>query len=207
MRLFFSFTSPFARKVRICLRELGLAGTVDEILINPWTDEKLRAINPLAKVPTLVSNDGQVIFESGVICDFLDEEARSHGKIDRRLFPIAGPSRWRALQLQALADGIMTATGRLFADQQRPENERSDFVMNRQADAVTAGLAALNDQIDILNADLPGIGEISVASALEYLAFRWPDEKQFPLPANLAAWRETIGQRPAMVETRFYLPK
>ncbi|MEQ5775854.1 glutathione S-transferase N-terminal domain-containing protein [Thalassospira sp. NFXS8] len=207
MRLFFASTSPFARKVRICARELGLGADIEEILINPWTDEKLRAINPLAKVPTLLADDGQVLFESGVICDFLDELARNTGKTDRRLFPIAGPSRWHALQLQALADGIMAATGRLFADQQRPAGERSDFVMKRQADAVVSGLNALDRQVDTLNGTLPGIGEIAVASALEYLAFRWPDEHQFPMPATLAAWRAEFGKRPAMVETCFYLPE
>ncbi|OSQ40375.1 glutathione S-transferase family protein [Thalassospira mesophila] len=207
MRLFYASTSPFARKVRICLRELGLLADTEEILINPWTDENLRAVNPLAKVPTLVTDDGLVLYDSAVICDFLDELARSTGKTDRRLFPITGPTRWQALQLQALADGIMAATGRLFADQQRPNDQRSDFVMQRQAEAVTSGIEALDKQVDILNAQLPGIGEIAVASALEYLAFRWPDENQFPLPPALMAWRGEIGNRAALVETRFYLPK
>ncbi|KAK0350098.1 hypothetical protein LTR94_030401, partial [Friedmanniomyces endolithicus] len=111
MELWYAPTSPFARKVRVAAHELGLSGELTLVQVNPWTEERLRTINPLSKVPTLVLEDGTVLFESTVICEYLDTLGGRH------LYPADGPERWRTLLLQGMAGGAMTAMGRLFAEE------------------------------------------------------------------------------------------
>lgn len=197
MQLWYATTSPFARKVRVAAHELGLAEGMELVRVDPWSDERLRALNPLAKVPTLALLDGDVLYESGVICDWLD--ARSGA---RRLFPADGPSRWRALRLQGLADGAMTAAGRLFADERRSETERSDAMMRRLADALGAALDGLADDLT------PGvitIGEISAACLLGYLDFRWPDRDWRSGREVLAQWFLDMEARPSLRATLHHL--
>ena len=120
MKLFFSPTSPYVRKCLIAAHELGL---VDRIQLLPSSahpvqrDARIIASNPLGKVPTLITDQGQALYDSRVICEYLDQLAGG-GK----LFPAAGPARWSALTLQALGDGILD--GALLAryeDAARPE--------------------------------------------------------------------------------------
>lgn len=201
MRLYFAPTSPFARKARVALRELDLLDLIEEVEINPWTDGRLRALNPLAKVPTLEADDGEVLFESSLICEFLDDRAKGG------LFPPAGVVRWRSLRLEAIADGIALAAGRLYADEQRPETERSQAVMARQADAIEAGLDALETGSGELSQAAWTIAEIAAASALLYLDFRFPDRDWRAAHPRLAAWCTAIADRPSIAATRFHLPE
>ncbi|MCY1023933.1 glutathione S-transferase family protein [Pyxidicoccus sp. MSG2] len=198
MRLWYAPTSPFARKTRIVAHELELTEQLELVEVNPWTDGRLRALNPLAKVPTLERSDGPPIYESGVICDYLDALSG-----ERRLFPETGEARWRALLLQGLADGASTAAGRLFADEQRPADQRSEAVLLRQAGALHAALDSL--ERETLEADRLTIGEVSVAAFLGYLDFRWPESDWRRGRERLSAWFAEVEQRPSMVETRHVL--
>jgi glutathione S-transferase len=198
MELWYAPTSPFARKVRVAAHELGLQSRLWLVETNPWSDAKLRALNPLAKVPTLVLDDGEVLWESGVIAERLEALGRSHG-----LFPAASPERWRALSLQALADGACTAAGRLFADENRPVNERSEAMLVRFAEAIEATLDYLERTALV---DPPTIGEISIAVLLGYLDFRWPNRGWRAQRPGLAAWYERFAARPAMLQTAHRLP-
>lgn len=143
MQLYYSPTSPFSRKVRINVRELGLEGDISEIMINPWMDAALR-------------------------------------------------------------DGMMSSTGRLYADSKRPETERSDFVMDRQRAAVHASIDAIEAGISSLATDRPDIGTLSVAAALEYVDFRWPDGC-FAVSDDMRHWIAGMANRPAMLATRYHL--
>ncbi len=203
MQLYYAPTSPFSRKVRIIARELGLEGKIAEIMIDPWTDAALRKHNPLAKVPTLLIEKGMSVFESAVICDYLDEVVRADGH-ETGIIPQEGPERLNALQWQGLADGMMAATGRLFADSRRPANERSDFVMDRQHTAVQGSIDAIEGGISSLATDRPDIGALSVASALEYVDFRWPDGR-FAISDDLRHWMVALSDRPSMIATRYHL--
>lgn len=198
MQLWYAPTSPFARKTRIAVAELGLAGQVELIEVNPWTDARLRALNPLAKVPTLVTAQGEVLYESGVICDWLDSLG------PRRLFPEEGPARWRALLLQGLADGAATAVGRLFADERRAPGERSEQMLARFRSARDSALQALEQ--DLPAAGPPTIGEISVAAFLTYLDFRWPERDWRGTYPRLAGWLAELETRPSLVTTAYHLP-
>jgi len=195
MRLWYAPTSPFARKVRIAAHELGLAERMELVEVNPWTDGRLRALNPLAKVPTLERKDGPPLYESGVICDYLDALSGQ-----RRLFPESGEARWRALLLQGLADGANTAAGRLFADERRPADQRSEAMMARLSEAMQAALDSL--ERETLRADHLTIGETSAATFLGYLDFRWPERDWRKGRERLSAWFAEVEQRPSMVETR-----
>ena len=196
MQLWSTPSSPFARKVRVTIHELGLTDRIELVVVNPWTDPRLRALNPLAKVPTLVLDDGSALFESGVICEYLDALASRP-----RLYPAPGPERWRALRLQGLADGAATAAGRLFADEHRPEHDRSQAVMRRLGLAIDGCLGALEDEA--LFGERITIGDIAVAVFAEYLDFRWPDRDWRGARPRLAAGCARFAARSSMTSTPY----
>jgi glutathione S-transferase len=105
MKLRVNKASPFARKVRILAREAGLAGRVEEIetAVSPVApNEDLARENPLIKIPALVMDNGELLYDSAVICEYLDTLHSG-----RKLFPGAGPQRFSALRRQALTDGLL----------------------------------------------------------------------------------------------------
>lgn len=195
MELWYSTTSPFARKVRVAAEELGLSARLSLRETNPWRAEELRAVNPLCKVPTLVCDDGTVLYESGVICDYLDTLGP-----ERRLFPQSGPARWQALVLQGLADGALTAAGRLYADEQREENERSAAMMTRFSRAIDAALDDLEARD--LAFGPPTIGDVSLGVLCGYLDFRWPARDWRGSRPRLAGWYDVFEMGVSMQKTR-----
>ena len=106
MKLYFSPNSPYARKARIIAHELNLANRVETIAVSLPADAKFREVNPLGKIPALVLDDSTAIFDSPVICEYLDTLGNG------TFFPREGASRWRALTLQALGDGLADAVVR-----------------------------------------------------------------------------------------------
>ncbi len=128
MKLFYSPASPFARKCRVIVHELGLK--LEEISVNPIGNEELRRVNPLGKVPALVLDDGSALIDSAVICEYLNDLGGG------RFFPGTSPwrggsGRWRALGLQALADGMADAAVALMQQRRLPEERRNDETMAR----------------------------------------------------------------------------
>lgn len=196
MRLRYSLTSPFARKVRITIHELGLVEQVALIVTDPWSDAALRADNPLCKVPALTLEDGQVLYDSPVICEYLDFLGGG------RLFPPAGLARWPALRLQALGDGLAEAIVRRFVEKRRPVDEHSQKVLNRQGEAIAAALEVLNREAAGLARTTPTIGEIAIAAALGYLDLREPEEPWRAAHPALARWLAVFGERPSYVATQ-----
>ena len=191
MQLLYSSMSPFARKVRVVAFELGLADRLALVVAAPYTDEAVRAINPLSKIPVLIPEDGVAIFDSPVICEYLEHVA------GRSLTPAAGPARWAALTLQALADGMGDAALAIVRERLRDGDQRQDL-FDRQA-------AALNAALDLLERAVPPadrfeVGEIAVAAQLAYLDGRAVLDWREGRP-TLAAWFEAAGRRPAMVAT------
>lgn len=208
MKLYYAPTSPFARKVRVVMHQLGLAQRVELVAVDPWTSEELRRINPLSKVPTLVCDDGTPLIESDVICDYLDTLAAAEGLSSRRVVPQDGPARSSALRRQAVADGLCAAAGRLYADELRPDNDRSFDVMHRQRQVIADALAHLRKEASALDPTLGDIGAVSVACALDYFGFRWPDSTGWRTAhASLAAWFDAAGSLPEMQATAYYEPE
>lgn len=203
MRLLYAPTSPFARKARISILELGLAGQVELVPTDPWTAKTLRASNPLAKVPVLQLPDGVTLYDSPVICEFLDTYAVMEGIRPEagRLFPQRGPQRWRSLRRQALGDGFAEAIIRRFVELRRPAEQRSEAVLARQDAAIEAVLDVLEQEATSLF-ETPSIGEIAIACALSYYDFRYPEAGWRGGRSDLARWFAVFDARPSMQATR-----
>lgn len=194
MQLIYSPTSPFVRKVLICAHELGLHERLARLPADPWKQPaELLALNPLSKVPALLTDDGQALFDSPVICEYLDSLA---GGV---LFP-AGAARWTALCLQALADGMLDAAVLRRMESQRPAAQQSADWLELQRQAVARGVDALEAQTAWLDGPLD-IGQIAAACALGYLDFRFAHEDWRAAHPRLAAWHAAFSLRPAYALT------
>lgn len=193
MKLFYSAASPFVRKVVITAMLGGVESRIERVGTDPWSSPPaLLARNPLSKVPCLVTEDGVALFDSPVICEYLD----SIGDCD--LFPKPGPARWRALTLQAVADGIVDAGILRRQDEARPQDPARTVAIARQTAAVTRGLDLLEQ---LPPADHMDIGAVSVVCALGWLLFRYGQEDWRVTRPRLAEWHHSMMQRPEVAET------
>jgi glutathione S-transferase len=197
MRLHSTVTSPYARKVWVVAHETGLIEQIERLATNPHADEYLRDDNPLCRVPTLVLDDGSTLFDSPVICEYLDS---LHSGV--KLFPPVGPARWSALRLQALGDGMLDASLSRRMEVIRPPSEQSPAWIERQIKAASAACAWLEGRLHVVQGPVT-IGQIAIGCALGYLDLRFPDDpwrKSYP---GLADWNTTFAARPSMVATRY----
>jgi glutathione S-transferase len=196
MKLRYSSTSPYARKVLVCAAERGLSETIEIIATVPGNLESgLRAENPLDKVPALITDDGMALYDSPVICEYLDSLPGGPA-----LFPPAGADRWRALRLQALADGLLDAALASVMESRRPEGERSAGFVTLQKGKINRALDEMNADIAALEGALH-IGIVTVGCALGYLDLRFADDDWRKDRPALDAWFEGFSQRPSMTET------
>jgi len=197
MKLRYSPTSPYVRKVMVTAIELGVDGQIECIDTNPWQyDSALVRDNPLGKVPALTTDGGEVLYDSPVVCEYLD-----HVYGQGRLFPSVGLARWRVLRQQALCDGILDAAVLRRLEGQRPAERRSEDWAVLQRDAVERGVDALERDADGWDAALT-IAQISAACALGYLDFRFAGEDWRTGHPALAQWYEGFARRPSMQATR-----
>jgi len=201
MKLRYSPTSPYVRKVMMVIHERGLSDQIELETTDAWSpNTDLPQNNPLGKVPALVLADGSALFDSPVIAEYLDSLPGSGGP----LFPPVGPARWTALRQQALADGICDAAILRRLEGNRPEQLRSTDLMARQR-------AAVARTVDLLEADAahlgdpaaaPTIGTIAVLAALGYLDFRFGHEDWRENHPNLTAWFEKASARESFTRTK-----
>ncbi|MGE5506853.1 MAG: glutathione S-transferase N-terminal domain-containing protein [Actinomycetota bacterium] len=196
MKLRYSTTSPFARKCVITAMECGLDGRMEIVPTSPWAaDTDLPRDNPLCKIPCLVLEGGESLYDSAVICEYLDSQHDG-----AKLFPPAGGARWAALRLQALADGIMdAAVAKRIETSMRPEDKRWSNWVDRQEAAVKRGLDALDQDCGSWG-DTFQIGQITVVCALDYIAFRNIVDWRSGRPA-LAAWYDKVAARPSVARS------
>ncbi|WP_454758315.1 glutathione S-transferase N-terminal domain-containing protein [Caulobacter segnis] len=196
MRLLYSPISPFARKVRVLALEKGLFDLFSLEIVAPFQDETLRSQNPLCKVPALILDDGEIIFDSSVVADYVDSLA------EPRLIPAEQPARRRALTFEAAADGMGDASVLVVRERMRPEEERRQDLFERQLRAVNAALdlfeAAVVD--GALSGERFEIGEIAVAVQLAYQDVRQVSDWRPGRPA-LSDWFEVVSKRASMVAT------
>jgi len=200
MKLYFSPPSPYARKVRVAVLELGLTDRVQEIetTVAPHKpNEAFGQKNPLMKVPALETDEGLMLFNSPVICEYLDAKAGGN-----RLIPAHGDKHWKTLRRQALGDGITDAAIlRRYELAARPENLRWDEWLKGQQLKVDLGL-------DVAEREAGGwgktfdIGDIAIACALEWLDFRFGDNDWRSRRPKLAAWLKQVASRPSMQKTQ-----
>jgi len=197
MKLRYSPTSPYVRKVSVTAIELGLSARIEHIPTDTQDrDSGLAEHNPLGKLPALILEDGGFLYDSPVICEYLD--SLHDGP---KIFPAAGPERWTALRQQALGDGILDAAIlRMIETVRRPEELRWEGWIKHQ----TAKMLRALDQFEAEAAALEGpltIGRITAGCALGYIDFRASELDWRAGRTKLAAWYETFAERPAMQET------
>lgn len=197
MKLLFSPFSPYVRKCLVTAAELGLD---ERIELRPSSahpinrDQAIIADNPLGKVPTFFTDDGQVLYDSRVICEYLNDLAGGS------LFP-AGAARWQSLTLQSLGDGMLDAA--LLARYEtiaRPENLQWPAWRDAQLDKIETSLAALDARPELLQ-DRLDIGSLTIGCALWYLGVRFPDLGWQARRPRVAAWWAGFSQRPSMSRT------
>ena len=194
MKLHYSPTSPYVRKVTACAIARGIEGQVEQVETNPHASPAgLLADNPLSKVPCLVTDDGLALFDSPVICEYLDSVGD-----ERPLFPAAGAARWRALRQQALGDGIMDAAVGVRMEQGRPQEAARDAAMARNKMVVERALDLLESDVPIQHVD---IGTLTLACALGYLDLRFAADAWRAGRPRLAAWYKEMAARPELTRT------
>ena len=194
MILRYSPTSPFVRKVLAVAVATGLDSRIENVRTET-TDPSWWGENPLGKVPTLITDDGQAVVDSPVICEYLD--SLHDGP---KAFPPEGDARWTALRHQALADGIMDACVSSFQESRRPDGERSPAWIERQRGKVERTAAVLEAEAASLEGN-PNIGKIAVGCALGYIDLRMPDLDWRTSAPRLAIWYEAFAKNPFMTET------
>ena len=197
MKLYLNPASPYVRKVLVVAHETGLIDRLEiaSLALSPVVPvTMLIADNPLGKIPALRLHDGTTLFDSRVICEYLDT---LHG--GPRLFPQEGTERWTALVHQAAADGILDAAVLTrYETVLRPEPLRwVDWIDNqkekfrRALERLEQDAGAFGDRLDI--------GTVSVGCALGYLDFRYPEEAWRDRHVALADWFERFSQRDSML--------
>jgi glutathione S-transferase len=197
MKLVYSPPSPFVRKVTTLIHHADLHDRIE--LINVKTTalsvaEEARAANPLGKIPVMILENGNAIFDSRVITRYLDELAGSNLYLEENIYDI--------LTLEALADGIMeSAVSITYESKLRPENEQSPSWIEAQWSKVLHAIKALDDEeFKAMNGEI-NMGQIAVACALGYLDFRHDARQWRSGHSNLASWNDKIMKLPALIKT------
>ena len=199
MKLHYALPSPYVRKVRAVAIELGLDDRIELLSrgITPVSPEaELNADNPLGKIPCLLTDDGQALYDSRVICAYLDSLADG-----KSLYPGSGAARWTALRREALADGILdAAVGCRYETFLRPKEQQWDSWIEGQRGKFSRGLDQLEREAQSFG-DSVDIGTIAAACACGYMDFRYADEGWRNARPTLAAWFETFSKRPSIATT------
>lgn len=199
MKLHWSPRSPFVRKVMVCAYETGIVDKF-ECVRSPVAMDKpnlgLLPDNPLSKLPTLVLDDGFALFDSSVICEYLDTlHASAH------LFPGDGRERFVALQQQAFADGLLDVLLLWRQERNKPQSQQRPEWLAAFKVKSTASLDALEQLAPQLRLDAIQIGDIAIACVLSYYDFRLPDVQWRDGRPALAAWHALFAERDSMRRT------
>ncbi|HET6264889.1 MAG TPA: glutathione S-transferase N-terminal domain-containing protein [Usitatibacter sp.] len=198
MKLVGTKTSPYVRKARVILAERRLP--FEFIEESAWTaDTKVPRYNPLIKVPALVLDDGESIYDSRVICEYLD--AVSGGG----LIPSDPAARARVRRDEALGDGIADAGITAFLERKREAARQDPTWIARQLDKVNAGIVAVAKGMgskQYLGGTQLNMGDIACACALFWAEFRMPELRWREAHPNLKDWAERMESRPSFESTR-----
>ena len=170
LKLLSATPSPFARKVRVVLLEKNIPFELKTI--NPWNmNADIERFNPLGKIPVLITANNETIYDSKFIIEWIE-----HYYPDPAVFPIDAKTKFKAQQIQVIADGICEAVILLFFENMRPDPQQSKPWSERQIKKISNGLQALEQQIsndEFCVDNTFGIADISVVSAVDYLSLRF----------------------------------
>jgi glutathione S-transferase len=199
MKLYYTPTSPFVRKVLVAAHELGVAGLVETVFLRPTptkADATLSVQNPLSKIPTLITDDGVALYDSPVICEYLGSLTAAHS-----LVPASGAARWKVLRTQALCDGILDASILVFYERaHRPKELWWPDWLQGQSEKALQGLDELEREAVNFGHE-PDLGQVCAGVALGWLEFRSVFGDLRTGRPRLAAWYERFAERPSMQST------
>lgn len=197
IKLYSSPTSPYARKVRVLVAELGIEDQVEEVMVDPHASPaELLAVNPLSKIPALMTEQGIALPDSKLVIEYLLARGSGLAALPE------GEQRWAALRLQQLGDGIIDAAVATVMERRRPEGIVYTTFLDRQAAVINRALEALEADAGSLSSGEPRLVEIAVGVALAYLDFRMPYVEWRPKFGALNTWFTLFSQRTSMVKTQ-----
>lgn len=196
MKLYGSFTSPYARKCRIVVNEKSIECEFVEEKPGD-SDTRFSQLNPLGKIPVLEVSPELALYDSPIIVEYLDQLA------GEPLIPLSGQARWDVQRWHALADGIIDAVVARMIETNRPEQYRMDEAIEKQERKIAAALTVINratrDREFILG-DTYTMADLSIGVAMEYIDFRYPHDWRDRYP-ELSFWLASVSVRPAFRKT------
>ena len=201
MKLYWSSRSPYVRKVMICAHERGIAGSIERVravVSLAQADAKVMADNPLGKIPTLIRDDGRSLYDSAVICEYLDSLGSGPA-----LFPPHGDPRLNALRRHALGDGMLDTLILWRAELAKPAARQTPEWLATFALKTRNALDVIEADADALMKAPFGIGHVAIAVALEYLDFRFAHLAWRNGHPRAAACSAQFAQRDSVQTTRF----
>lgn len=197
-KLRYTSNSPFARKVRVLAHELGIHDSLELIRTELRSeDASFSTDNPLAKVPVWIADDGSRLFDSNVICEYLNHTCASG-----RLVPPPGPARWHALTTIALADGMAEAGMLARQEMARPPAERNEARVGQEMSKVRRGLDYLDREVTRGVPETLDLADIAVACSLGWIELRFGHSFMVDGRASLARWLQAVNRRESLVSTR-----
>jgi glutathione S-transferase len=194
--------SPFVRKVSICVLEKGLEGQVERVrsvTAIAMPNVELQRFNPLSKIPTLTTADGSALFDSDVICEYLDTT-----NPPMTLYPASGPARWQALRWCALGTGMLDILVLWRTERNRPRPQQMQTILDAQADKINAALDLIEAELPEVRATPLAIGHIALGCALGYLDFRFADIDWRGSRPRARTWFAEFLRRPSVLRTTPY---
>lgn len=196
MKLHWSPKSPYVRKVMVCAHELGVVDRIELVrsvaaMLKP--NPRLMEDNPLSKIPTLVLPDGFALFDSGVICEYLNDQATGP------LFPHRPTDKWQALRWHAFGDGLLDAA--ILWRNEREREQPLPALIDAFERKTRASLRQLDDEAQALAETPFSIGHIALGCALGYLDYRFGSVGWRGLAPRLAEWEAELRQRPSFQQT------
>jgi glutathione S-transferase len=199
VKLHWSPRSPFVRKVMVCAHELGVAGRIEKIytLVSASNvNAEMLRVNPIGRIPTLVADDGTVLYDSVVICEYLDTLCGGS-----RLFPKEGPARWDTLRRHALANGMLEILVLWRGGLGQMVTQQSPDVLAAFEGKTLSALGAAEQEAPAIDGPRIDIATITLGVALAYLDFRFAQIDWRARHPRLARWFETFAARPSMQQT------
>jgi glutathione S-transferase len=195
MKLYYSPTSPFARKVILAAHALGLDSEIEKIRVDVYQPGgSYTEINPLKKIPALQTRDGQILLDSSFIAQYLNDLSPVN-----KIIPSA-PERWQVMSDLAVADGILEASVLRLYEKRRPVDRFDTAFDGRQKDKVDQGFQYFEKNIARFLGE-PNIASLTLMCALGYVDFRFPNEKWHDLVPRLQTWYQARQNDEAFLKT------
>lgn len=193
MKLHWSPKSPYVRKVMIIIEELKAQTDIElvrSVAAMTQPNQSLMIDNPLSKIPTLVLNSGKSLFDSVVICEFLND------LYEGDFFPTLGVEKWTALRWHAYGDGLLDAL--ILWRNEREREVPLEPLMRAFEIKVLATLELLENETSEINTSKFTIGIVSIVCALGYLDYRFDALKWRSVAPHLSRWYQVIQERPSV---------